>query len=262
MATRLKISIIAFLCIVLSSIIAALPTKADDKITVFAAASLKNALDRVNKDWLQESGVEITVSYAASPALAKQIAAGAPADLFISADMDWMNFLIKKDLIDPTYKQDLLTNKLVLIANNLDAPPFEINEASDFKALLGTERLAIASVDTVPAGKYAKAAFENLGHWQTVKDRLAPTDNVRAALLLVSRGEAPYGVVYSSDAASDKNVKVIAEFPPASHPKIIYPMAIVTGSASPKTISYFEFLKSKIAKALFEAEGFTVIDSE
>lgn len=262
MATRLKISILALICIVLSSIFTALPTKADEKIIVFAAASLKNALDRVNNDWHQKSGIEISVAYAASPALAKQIEAGAPADLFISADVDWMDYLINKDLINPNYRQDLLTNKLVLITNKLDAPPFEMNKTSDFKTLLGKDRLAIASVDTVPAGKYAKAAFENLGLWESVNNKLAPADNVRAALLLVSRGEAPYGVVYSSDAASDKNVKVIAEFPPTTHPKIIYPVAIVKGSASQNSVAYFEFLNSELARAKFEADGFALIDSQ
>lgn len=262
MATRLKHSILALICIVLSSIFTALPSKADDKFIVFAAASLKNALDRVNNDWHQKSGIEIRVSYAASPALAKQIEAGAPADLFISADVDWMDYLTNKDLIDPNYRKDLLTNKLVLIASNLEVPPFEINEAIDFKTLLRADRLAVASVDTVPAGKYAKAAFENLGLWESVNNKLAPADNVRAALLLVSRGEAPYGVVYSSDAASDKNVKVVAEFPPTSHPKIIYPVAIVKGATSQKTIAYFEYLNSELARASFEAEGFELIASQ
>jgi molybdate transport system substrate-binding protein len=236
-----------------------LSVHAQEAITVFAAASLKNALDDANAAWTKAGKGEAITSFAASSALAKQIEAGAPADIFISADLDWMSYLQSKDLVDQDHRAELLGNELVLITNDLNAKEIEISRDTDFAALLGSERLALAAVDTVPAGKYAKAAFEKFGRWDELKDKVASTENVRAALLLVSRGEAPYGVVYRSDAVADKAVKVIGTFPAGSHPAIVYPIAVIKGSKNPDASDYFNYLISPEAAQYFEQQGFTVI---
>jgi molybdate transport system substrate-binding protein len=233
--------------------------QAQDAVTVFAAASLKNALDNANEAWEKSGKGHAIASYAASSALAKQIEAGAPADIFISADLDWMDYLKSKDLIDHDRRAELLGNELVLITNDLDAKNIEISRDTDFAALIGNERLALAAVETVPAGKYAKAAFEKFGRWDALKDKVAATENVRSALLLVSRGETPYGVVYRSDAVADKSVKVIGTFPAGSHPAIVYPIALVNGSENPRAVDYFNYLTSLEATQYFEQQGFTVI---
>jgi molybdate transport system substrate-binding protein len=236
-----------------------LSVQAQEPVTVFAAASLKNALDNANEAWDKSGKGKAISSFAASSALAKQIEAGAPADIFISADLDWMNFLQSKDLIDDDRRAELLGNELVLITNDLNAKEIEISQSTDFVALLRDERLALAAVDTVPAGKYAKAAFEKFGRWEALKGKVASTENVRAALLLVSRGESPYGVVYRSDAVADKTVKVIGTFPSGSHPAIVYPIAMIKGSKNPLAADYFNYLISPAAAQYFEQQGFTVI---
>lgn len=238
---------------------AALPAHADEALTVFAAASLKNALDDANAAWQKETNATVTTSYAASSALAKQIESGAPANIFISADLDWMKYLKEKDLIGTAHERELLGNKLVLITGKLDAEAVDISEKTDFAALIGSEHIALAAVDSVPAGKYAKAAFEKFGQWDALKDKVASAENVRAALLLVSRGEAPYGVVYESDAKADKNVKVVGTFPAGSHPAIIYPIGITKGSSSASAEAYYDYLNSPKAAPFFEAQGFTVL---
>jgi molybdate transport system substrate-binding protein len=240
-------------------ILAVAPATASDKITVFAAASLKNALDDANAAWESQAGSTVVTSYAASSALATQIEAGAPADIFISADLDWMNYLQDKALIDATHAQELLGNKLVLVTSNLDAETIEISAKTDFSALLGNERLALAAVESVPAGKYAKAAFENFEQWELLKDKIASAENVRAALVLVSRGEAPYGVVYESDAKVDHSVKVIGTFPAGSHPAVIYPIGVIKGSENKAAQAYYDFLTSPAAASFFEKQGFTVL---
>lgn len=237
----------------------AAPLMANDGLTVFAAASLKNALDDANAAWEKDGKAKVTTSYAASSALAKQIESGAPANLFISADLDWMKYLQDKDLIDTAHEKELLGNKLVLISGDLNAEPLEISEKTNFTALLGDERLALAAVDSVPAGKYAKAAFEKFGQWDALKDKVASAENVRAALLLVSRGEAPYGVVYESDAKADKNVKVVGTFPAGSHPAVIYPIGITKGSDTPEAVDYYNYLTAAKAAPYFEQQGFTVL---
>jgi molybdate transport system substrate-binding protein len=199
------------------------------------------------------------MSYGASSAIAKQIGQGAPADLFISADLDWMNDLDGKKLIKSGTRINLLGNHLVLIAPQGTAQPVEIKAGFDLASLVGSGKLAIADVQAVPAGKYAKAALEKLGLWGGVADKLAMTENVRAALQLVARGEAPFGIVYRSDAQADPKVSVIGTFPDGSHPPIIYPVAITAASSNADAAELLAFLRSDQAKALFTQQGFVVL---
>jgi len=227
-------------------------------VVVLAAASLKNALDAVNAQWQKETGKSAKISYAASSALAKQIEQGAPAQMFISADLDWMDYVEKKNQIKPESRSNLLGNRIVLIAPKDKAQPIDIKPGFDLAKVLGDGRLSMANVDSVPAGKYGKAALEKLGVWASVSNKLAQAENVRAALLLVSRGEAPAGIVYQTDAASDSSVKIIGTFPEDTHPPIIYPIAL-TANASPDAAAFLAYIRSDKAKPLFEAQGFMVL---
>jgi len=228
-------------------------------LVIFAAASLKNALDAINAQWQRESGKKASISYASSPALAKQIEQGAPAQIFISADLDWMDYLASKDLIKAGTRSNLLSNRIVLIAPRNGAQAVEIKRGFDLTKLLGDGRLSMANVESVPAGKYGKAALENLGVWASVSNRIAQAENVRAALLLVSRGETPAGIVYQTDAAADPNVKIIGTFPEDTHPPILYPIALTASAIHPDAAKFLAYLKSAKAKLLFEAQGFTVV---
>jgi molybdate transport system substrate-binding protein len=227
---------------------------------VFAAASLKNALDAVNAQWTKEGGKRAKISYAASSALAKQIEQGAPAQMFVSADLAWMDYLEKKNLIQRQTRANLLANRIVLIAHKDKATPIEIKRGFDLAGVIGQGRLALANVEAVPAGRYAKAALQTLGVWDSVAGRIAQAENVRAALLLVSRGEAPAGIVYRTDAAADPNVRIIGTFPDNSHPPIVYPIALTTG-ASADAAAFLAYVRSARAKPLFEAHGFAVVGS-
>jgi len=229
-------------------------------VLVFAAASLKNALDEASAAWMRETGKRVVTSYAASNALAKQIEAGAPADLFFSADLDWMDYAGSKGLIKPESRISLLGNSLVLVAPKGSAVQIELKPGLDLTSILGGNRLAMGHVDAVPAGKYGKAALEHLGAWAGVKDKIAQTDNVRAALLLVSRGEAPLGIVYKTDAVSDPNVTIVATFPEGSHPPIVYPVALTKDSSNPDAASFLGFLRSDKAKPFFDKQGFAVLN--
>jgi len=236
------------------------PARAQDgHVVVFAAASLKNALDAINEQWHQETGKKAVISYAASSALAKQIEQDAPAQMFISADLDWMDYLAQRNLIKPETRLNLLGNRIVLIAPKEKAQPIDIRPGFDLVKLLGNGRLSMANVDAVPAGKYGKAALEKLGIWSSVSDKIAQAENVRAALLLVSRGEAPVGIVYQTDAAADANVKIIGTFPEEAHPPIIYPLALTANATNPGAEALLAYLKSAKAKPLFEAQGFNVL---
>jgi molybdate transport system substrate-binding protein len=250
----LKLVVAAFAALPL-----ALPAAAADKVTVFAAASMKNALDADNAEWQKETGNETTVSYAASSALAKQIEAAAPADLFISADLAWMDYVAEKKLIREDTRSNLLGNRIVLIAPKDKAEKVEIKEGFDLAGLIGDGKLAMGAVDSVPAGKYGKAALEKLGIWSSVEGKVAGAESVRAALALVSRGEAPYGIVYQTDAAADPGVAIVGAFPEDSHPPIIYPVAILADSKSPAASAYLDFLKSDKAAPFFTEQGFTVL---
>jgi molybdate transport system substrate-binding protein len=231
-------------------------------VTVFAAASLKNALDDAAKLYQAKTGDTVTISYAASSALAKQIEAGAPADIFFSADLDWMDYLAQKNLINTASRQTLLGNTLVLVAPK--DSPVALTIGKDFPLLeaLGPDgKLAMASVDSVPAGKYGKAALTSLGVWDAVSARVAQADNVRAALAFVAKGEAPLGIVYGTDAKAEPAVKVVGVFPEQSHPKIQYPVALLT-AARPEARKLLDFLESFEAKPAFEAQGFTILGGQ
>ena len=228
-------------------------------VVVFAAASLKNALDAVNAQWRKETGRKATISYAASSALAKQIEQGAPAHMFISADLAWMDYLAGKNMIKADSRANLLGNRIVLVAPKDTAQKVDIKPGFDLAKVLGGGRLAMANVDAVPAGKYGKAALEKLGVWASVSNKVAQAENVRAALLLVSRKEAPAGIVYQTDAAAEPNVSIIGTFPENTHEPIIYPIALTAGPTHPDAAALLAYVRSAKAKPLFEAQGFTVL---
>jgi molybdate transport system substrate-binding protein len=228
---------------------------AAETVTVFAAASLKDSLDENVKTYQASSGDKIVVSYAASSALAKQIESGGPADLFISADLDWMDYLEQRRLIKVATRRNLLRNRLVLIAPADSRVAVNIAPGFPLASILGSGRLAMANPDSVPAGKYGKASLEALGVWKDVQSKVAPAENVRAAMVLVSRGEAPLGIVYRTDAMVDAKIRIVAEFPENSHPPIIYPAAVtVTGSAA--AAAFLESLSKPAATAVFAKFGF------
>jgi molybdate transport system substrate-binding protein len=235
------------------------PAAMAQDVTVFAAASLKNALDDINAAWTATSGKAATISYAASPALAKQIEEGAPADVFVSADLDWMAYLSERGLIKPDTEVQLLGNRIVLIAPADSPAAAELAPGVDLAGLLGDGRLAMANVDAVPAGRYGKAALESLGLWDSLADRVAQAENVRAALALVSTGEAPLGIVYQTDAAADPGVRILDTFPEDTHPPIIYPAAETAEATGPDAAAFLAFLRTPAAADLFEAQGFTVL---
>lgn len=237
----------------------ALPAQGEE-VVVFAAASLKTALDEVAAGFRAATGHEVTISYAGSNQLAKQIIQGAPADIYLSAAETWMDEVEKAGLIVPGTRGDLLGNSLVLIAHGKGAAPVEIGQGLDLAGLLGGGRLSMALVDAVPAGQYGKEALDHLGLWATVEGAVAQSDNVRAALALVSTGEAPLGIVYATDAAADDNVTVIGTFPADSHKPIRYPAALLTGAADAADRAFLEALTGEAAAAAFAAEGFAVLD--
>jgi molybdate transport system substrate-binding protein len=229
-------------------------------VLVFAAASLKNALDDAAGRWSKETGKQTKISYAASSALARQIESGAPADVYISADLDWMDYVAQRKLIRPESRTNLLGNRIVLVAPRESKIETTIEPGFPLRKLLGEGRLAMANVQAVPAGKYGKASLEALGIWAAVKDRIAQAENVRAALLLVSRAEAPLGIVYQTDAAADPNVRIVSTFPADTHPPIVYPIALVAGSANPDAAAFLAWLQSPAARESFERQGFTVLE--
>ena len=226
-------------------------------VTVFAAASLQDALNAIGPAFTAATGVPVRISFAASSALAKQIEAGAPADLFASADLDWMDYLDTRGLIDRATRTDLLGNALVLIAPG-DAPAADVPlTVAGLQTALAGGKLATGIVDAVPVGRYAKTALTQLGLWPTVEPALAQTENVRAALALVARGEANLGIVYATDAKSDPRVKVVATFPADSHPPIVYPFAVLTRAQGDAPAKFLAYLQSPNAAAVFAAMGFS-----
>lgn len=246
-----------FLCLALS-----LPAAVRaETVTVFAAASLKTALDGIAAEWSAETGHEVVVSYDGSAKLAKQILQGAPADIFFSAAENWMDEVAGAGLIVPETRRDLLGNALVLVAHG-QAAPVEIGAGLDLAGMLGGGKLAMGMVDSVPAGQYGKAALQTLGLWASVEGSVAQSENVRAALALVAAGEAPLGIVYSSDAIADDGagdaVSVLGTFPADSHPPIVYPAAVIAPS-KPAAVAFLEALSSERAGAVFAAQGFQVL---
>jgi molybdate transport system substrate-binding protein len=232
----------------------------DRPLVLFAAASLKNALDDASARFAQASGKPAPrISYAGSNVLAKQIEQGAPADLFLSADLDWMDYVQERGLIRADSRVQLLANRIVVVAPKDSSVRVTLAAGVDLGAALAGGRLAMGNVESVPAGKYGKAALEMLGAWDGVKNRLAQAENVRAALLLVSRGEAPLGIVYATDAAADPTVKIVATFPEGSHPPILYPVAVTRDSANADAAVFLAFLRGDAGRAAFERQGFSVL---
>ena len=225
-------------------------------LTIFAAASLKEALDEQVGRFAGETGGKIVVSYGGSNALARQIEAGAPADIFLSADTDWIDYLDRRHLLRPGTRTDLLRNRLVLIEPAEARTSLSIGPAFALGAALGSGRLAMANPETVPAGKYGKAALVRLGVWTSVESRLARTDSVRAALMLVARGEAPFGIVYSTDALAEPKVRIVDTFPEQTHPPIVYPIAIVASSRSAGAQRFVDSLSSPAGRVIWMRHGF------
>jgi molybdate transport system substrate-binding protein len=229
-------------------------------VLVFAAASLKTSLDEVNAQFQHETGHRVVVSYGASSTLAKQIEGGAPADVFISADMDWMNDLAERRLIDSSTRVALLGNRIVLVTPASARREVAIVPNFPLATLLGSGRLAMAEPDSVPAGRYGKAALERLGVWSSVQSRIAPAEDVRAALALVARGDVPFGIVYQTDAIEEPKVVIAGVFPTETHPPIVYPVAVLARSRSDAARSYVEYLRSQAARVIFERRGFRRFD--
>lgn len=229
-----------------------------ETITVFAAASLTTALAEIETGFEAASGHDLVIALAGSSSLARQIQQGAPADVFLSASPDWMDVLQADGLIEPDARFDLLGNRLVLVAHG-DAAPVEIGPDLDLMARLGDGRLAMALVESVPAGVYGKAALQSLGLWETVAPQVAQADNVRAALAFVATGEAPLGIVYATDATADARVTIVGTFPENSHPPIVYPVADLANRDTPAEAEFLAYLRGPQARAAFERQGFAVL---
>jgi molybdate transport system substrate-binding protein len=231
-----------------------------DEVVVFAAASLKTALDEFAAGWERQTGNTVAISYAGSGLLAKQIIAGAPADIFVSAAEDWMDAVSRAGLIAEGRRKDLLGNRLVLIAHGKDGKTVSISSATDVSQLVGDSKLAMALVDSVPAGQYGKAALNTLGLWDKVAPSVAQADNVRAALALVASGEAAYGIVYATDATAEDAVSVVGTFPEDSHPPILYAAALLTEAKDKADEAFYEALSGDAATKAFEKQGFKVLN--
>lgn len=228
------------------------------QVTVFAASSLTGALEETGTAWRKETGHDLRLVLGGSSALARQIAQGAPADIFISANSEWMDVLDQEGLIRTDSRIDLLGNALVLVAPaTMDLGTADLGNAGWFLKALGPDgRLAMALIDAVPAGIYGKAALSTLGVWDQIAPRVAQSDNVRGALALVATGEAPLGIVYATDAKADARVQSVATFGAGTHSPITYPTAIVSDSQSDIAASFMEFLQGSVASEIFESHGF------
>lgn len=235
------------------------PAGAEDKVVVFAAASLKTALDAVAAAFHRDGGPEVSLSYGGSLGLARQLVAGAPADVFISADEPSMDAAAAGHAIQPASRADFLRNHLVVVAPNAARLESLAFTPAAFAAALGASKLATGEVQTVPVGRYAKEALDKLGLWATVEPKLAMTDNVRAALEFVARSEAALGIVYATDAAAEPRVKTVARFPDGSHKPIVYPLALAASSKAPAAARFVAYLRSPAAAALFTAQGFEMV---
>lgn len=248
--------------IAFATIVAVLPGTAAlaEEVVVFAAASLKTALDQVAADFQTATGHRVTISYGGSNLLAKQIIQGAPADIFLSAAVNWMDAVEHAGLIAQGSRKDLLGNTLVLVAHGKDAARVEIGPGFDLAGLLGDGRLAMALVDAVPVGQYGKAALQSLGVWDTVAPMVAQSDNARAALALVSAGEAPFGIVYATDALADDTVTVVGSFPADSYPAIVYPAALLTGAEDAADREFLAVLSVLASDARFMQQGFSILN--
>jgi molybdate transport system substrate-binding protein len=253
MLRTLFVSIVAVLALT-----AAAPRPPAETVDVFAAASLKEAVDEAGAAYLARTGVKVRATYASSAQLAKQIDQGAPADLFISADTEWMDWAAKRNLIAPGSRRIIASNTLVLVApKDSKLQTIHIGRGVPLAKLAGDGRIAVGDVASVPAGIYAKDALHHLGVWDSVKDRLAPAENVRGALAYVARGEAPLGIVYATDAKAEPKVKVIGVFPENSHAPIVYPAAAVRASKrAGGATGFIAFLAGREGQAVLRKHGF------
>jgi molybdate transport system substrate-binding protein len=231
--------------------------EAQTTVTVFAASSLTDSMKAIASAYEAKTGTHVTLSFGGSNTLAQQIDQGAPADIFMSADTDWMDFLAKNGRIDPATRHDLLGNRLVLVGGP-GSKPLTIAPRFDLAGALGTGKLALADPNSVPAGKYGKAALTALSVWDSVAGKIAPAENVRVALEYVARGEAPYGIVYETDAKTAPSVHVVAAFPENTHPPIVYPVAL-TKTASAAAKDFLTYLSGPDAKGIFEKAGFSLL---
>ncbi len=249
----LRLVLVAMLALAVGSIGACA-----DQITVFAAASMKNALDEIARTFEDETGHTTTLVYAGTAVLARQIEQGAPANLLVSASVEWMDYLEGQNLIVPESRVVVTGNRMVLIAPKDQAKPVEFNENLDLDGLLVGGLLAMALVDAVPAGIYGKAAMTHYDLWDEVSDRVAQADNVRAALAFVALGQTPLGIVYASDAHAEPRVDVVARIPSHSHAPIRYPAALVAGQSGSGAKAFLDFLTGAKASGVFEQHGFSV----
>lgn len=249
----------SLLCLLSLTVAMAVPAFAQTPLTVFAAASLKESLDEAAAAYQRASGTPVQVSYAASSALARQVEQGAPADVFFSADLEWMDYLQQRQLVAPAQRRNLLGNTLVLVAPASSAAKVDLRKPGALAATLGAQgRLALGQTNSVPAGKYARAALQTLGQWDGVQARLAESDSVRAALMLVARGETPLGIVYGSDAKAEPKVRVVAVFPADSYTPIVYPVAALRASKHPAAADFVRWLGTPPAQAIFQRRGFSL----
>lgn len=229
----------------------------DNELLVFAAASLTNALDEIGKAYTRQTQQPVKFSFAASSALARQLESGARADVFFSADLEWMDYVQARNLIDRSSRHNVLSNRLVLVAPADSRIELKIAPGFELAAALGSNgRLATGDPDSVPVGKYARSALTSLGVWNDVADRLVRADNVRSALAFIARGETPLGIVYETDARVEKRVRIVDFFPADSHSPIVYPVAVAS-NARPSARQFVEFLQSAPAQEIFKKYGFT-----
>ncbi len=247
----------------LAAVLGVLPLTAtpacSEQVTVFAAASLTNALQDIGEAYeAKHPGDKVVFSFAASSVLAKQIESSSGADMFFSSDKDWMDYLDKRAQLAPGTREDLLGNRLVLIEPADLNAPIAIAKNFPLAQAIGNGRLALADPDTVPAGKYARAALTALGLWDSVKDHLASAENVRVALAYVARGEAPFGIVYETDARVEPKVREVGIFPENTHPPIVYPVAM-TKDAKPEARAFLDYLNAPEARTIFQSYGFKVM---
>jgi molybdate transport system substrate-binding protein len=241
----------------LAGVARAQPRPPPQALTVFAAASLQNVMKEIGADYTKATGVSIAFNFAGSSTLARQIVEGAPADLFISADPQWMDYAQSHGLVEGASRVDLLTNHLALIAPKNSVVALKIAPGFPIARALGDGRLSMADPDAVPAGLYGKAALIKLGVWPQVEGRVAKGDNVRAALVFVAKGEAPLGIVYDTDAKIDPGVRIVDLFPDNSHPPILYPAAVVVSPKSPEARAFLAYLQAPPARAVFARYGFS-----
>ncbi len=251
---------LAFTALVAIGAVSPLPAQ-QQLITVFAAASMRNALDEANAAFTKHSGIKTVASYAATSALMRQIEQGAPADIFASADLDWMEYGLKHKLINPATRINLLGNRLVLIApKDSKITTVKLEKGFDLTKLVGEGRIATGEVRSVPVGRYAMAALQKLGMWAFVEKRMAMVENVRVALTLVARGEATLGIVYVTDAKVEPKVKIVGQFPDGSHPPVVYPIAATSTTTNTAAVKYLDFLRTATARTIFEKYGFSFLN--